>query len=256
MAARTAGHTAERADPDRPVIVAHRGLSGTLPENTLPAFRAAVESGADGIETDIQRTADGQLVLMHDETLARTTNVDRVFPGRADDPVGSFTSAELRRLDAGGWKDPAYAGTVVPTLAELVRVLRESEVRLYAEFKDPQHYPGVEQQTVEILRHHRVLDRVKFESFSVDALRRVRRLLPDAEVGLASGRAPDDLADLGWLTSVNIGHRHVDADLVRTVGAYGVEVTVWTVDDPGHAKWFADLGVRTITTNRPDLLAA
>ena len=105
-----------RVDASHVLVIAHRGDSAVAPENTLPAMTAAARAGADLVEFDVQRTSDGHLVVVHDTTFARTTDVAQVFPGRADDPVGSFTLAEVRRLDAGSWLFPAYAGTRVPTL--------------------------------------------------------------------------------------------------------------------------------------------
>lgn len=243
---------------ERPIIVAHRGLSGTRPENTGPAFLGAIEAGADGVETDIQRTSDNHLVLFHDANLKRTTDVEQVFPDRVNDPLGTFTLAELRTLDAGRWKDPDFAGTTVPTLEELLVILADCDVRLYAEFKAPNLYPGIEQQTIEVMRDHKMVvdnggGRVKFESFDLSALQRVRELLAETEIGLASAHPPDDLSTVNWVDSINIDYRNVDAGLVAAAASHGLELTVWTVDDPQLISWYADLGVTTITTNRADV---
>lgn len=100
--------------------IAHRGASGYVPENTLAAVRPGVEQGADLVEIDVQRSADGALVVMHDTTLARTTDVEEVFPDRAPWDVGDFTLAELRLLDAGSWFGHEFAGEPVPTLEQVL----------------------------------------------------------------------------------------------------------------------------------------
>src|SRR5688572_17841479 len=129
---------APRADVD---IVAHRGASGVAPENTLAAVRLALKQGADIIENDIMRTSDGQLVIMHDVSLARTTDVEQVFPDRSPWNVGSFTLAEIKQLDAGSWFSPKFAGERVPTLREWVLAVGSAGMLLEA--KDPQLYPGI-----------------------------------------------------------------------------------------------------------------
>jgi len=95
----------------------------THPENTLAAFREAIRLGAHQIEFDVCETADGKLVVMHDRLLTRTTNVKDVFPNRRNDPTSSFTLAELKQLDAGGWKGPRFAGERIPTLAETLAIM-------------------------------------------------------------------------------------------------------------------------------------
>ncbi len=102
-------------------VVAHRGSSGAAPENTLAAVRLALRQKSDVMENDIQRTADGELVIMHDTTLARTTDVEQVFPARAPWNVGDFTLAEIKQLDAGSWFATEFAGERVPTLARVGR---------------------------------------------------------------------------------------------------------------------------------------
>jgi glycerophosphoryl diester phosphodiesterase len=104
-------------------VVAHRGSSGAAPENTLAAVELALAHRADVVENDIQRTKDGELVVMHDLTLARTTDVEEVFPDRAPWNVADFTLAEIKQLDAGSWFSPEFAGERVPTLAEWVRAV-------------------------------------------------------------------------------------------------------------------------------------
>ncbi|WP_281259550.1 glycerophosphodiester phosphodiesterase family protein, partial [Streptomyces glaucescens] len=94
----------------RPAVIAHRGASAYAPENTLAAVDKAAELGIEWVENDVQRTKDGELVVIHDDSLRRTTDVETVFPDRAPWQVRDFTAAEIARLDAGSWFGPAYAG--------------------------------------------------------------------------------------------------------------------------------------------------
>ena len=110
------------------VAIAHRGLNREYPENTLPAFEAALQRGADFVEVDTRTTADGALVVIHDSTVDRTTN--------GTGPVSSFTLAEIRALDAGSWFAPQYAGLRVPTFEEVATLVRRYERRIYIDFKD------------------------------------------------------------------------------------------------------------------------
>lgn len=104
-------------------VTAHRGFSAAAPENTVPPEEAAAAAGADMVERDVQRTSDGHPIVVHDKTSARTTDVATVFPGRAKDPAGSFSLAEVQRLDAGSWKGARSRGTQVPTLQACVRAV-------------------------------------------------------------------------------------------------------------------------------------
>ena len=135
-------------------LIAHRGASAYAPENTVPAFQLAAEQGATFVEFDLQLTKDGRIVCLHDATLERTTDVEVVFPDRAEVtgegpqakrqwPLSSFTLAEVRRLDAGAWFDPKYRGTRIPTFAETIDALR-GRSGLFIELKLPERYPGIE----------------------------------------------------------------------------------------------------------------
>ena len=124
-------------------VVAHRGSSGAAPETTLAAVRLAIAQKSDVVENDIQRTLDGELVIMHDLTLARTTDVEQVFPNRAPWNVRDFTLAEIKQLDAGSWFAPEFAGERVPTLAEWFSAVGQ-QAGMLLEPKSPELYPGIE----------------------------------------------------------------------------------------------------------------
>jgi len=146
-------HAAGR-EPARPWVVAHRGASAYAPENTIPAFVLGASQGATFVEIDLQRTRDGALVVLHDVTLERTTDVEEVFPDRARTvvvkgetrrqwPLADFTLDEVRRLDAGSWFDARFAGTRVPTFADVITAVK-GRTGIYIELKAPERYPGIE----------------------------------------------------------------------------------------------------------------
>ncbi|WP_224390629.1 glycerophosphodiester phosphodiesterase family protein [Pseudonocardia sp. ICBG1293] len=257
-AALLATATTALADTDRPrpgpEVVAHRGASADAPENTLAAADGALAQRADAVEVDVQRTADGHLVLVHDATLARTTDVERVFPARALAPVGSFTLAELRRLDAGSWFSPAFAGERIPTLAEFGDRLG-GRADLLIELKDPARYPGVEKEVGYEVDGRRD---VVVQSFDHDAMRRFTEATPDVPAGwLFDGRptaAQLDDAVAHGVTQINPSFRDVDSTLVADVRARGMQTGVYTVNDPDDMRRTARTGVDRIITDRPAVL--
>src|SRR5262245_24168968 len=115
----------------RPTLIAHRGASWDAPEHTLPAYELALKQGADFVEPDLQLTKDGVLICMHDTTLERTTDVEDIYPDRAQQkngrktwPVADFTWEEIQKLDAGKWKSAEFAGTRVPTFQQMIDLVR------------------------------------------------------------------------------------------------------------------------------------
>jgi len=145
-------------------VIAHRGASYLAPEETAPAYLLARDLGADYLEADIQRTKDGALIALHDDTFERTTDVAEIFPGRKADTVETFTLAEIHTLDAGSWfnkKFPdrarkSYAGLKVLTLEELLDIAVGGTNRpgIYLEIKEPKRFPGITRQLVEMLAQH------------------------------------------------------------------------------------------------------
>jgi glycerophosphoryl diester phosphodiesterase len=138
-----------------PAVIAHRGASYDAPEETVPAYTLARELGADYLEMDIQRTRDGVLIALHDNTLERTTNIAEVYPQRAKDPLNTFTLEEIKRLDAGSWFNKAYpdrarasyAGLKILTLDEVIDIAEAAKNKpgLYIETKGPAQFPGIEE---------------------------------------------------------------------------------------------------------------
>lgn len=250
-----------------PVLIAHRGASGYAPENTLAAVDRADRMGVDWVENDVQRTKDGELVIVHDDSLARTTNVEEVFPERAPWKIKDFTAAEIRRLDAGSWFGPAYAGTRVPTLKQYLNRVGANRQKLLMEVKNPALYPGIEKDIVRVLRKEgwlepaRVRHGLVVQSFSADSVRAVHSLVPSVTTGFLGTPAVAELPRYAAYTDqINPQHGTIDAAYVAAVhrlkGAHGkrLRVHTWTVDDAVNAKKVRGFGVDGIISNRPDVV--
>jgi glycerophosphoryl diester phosphodiesterase len=231
------------AMPDvMPAVIAHRGASADAPENTLAAVAEARRQGADGLEVDVQRTADGALVLHHDATPRRTTDAAAEL---ADRPLGGLTLAELRALDAG-------AGERIPTLAELLDAAGDLDLLL--ELKDPWHYPGIADEVVAELAGRRAVV-MSFDASAVRSVCSVRS--PGVTVGQLLAAAPDaalldDIATYAALVTVD--HRAMHADLAAAIRDRGMSPGVYTVNEGAEMRRMLDLGVDRIITDRPGLL--
>jgi glycerophosphoryl diester phosphodiesterase len=264
----TSGAPASADDrPHRPVVVAHRGASAYAPENTLEAVDKADELGISWVENDVQRTKDGELVVIHDTGLARTTDVEQVFPDRSPWKVSDFTLEEIERLDAGSWFSPAYAGARVPTLEQYLDRVSAHHQKLLLEIKAPQLYPGIERDTLRELRRagwldrHHVKHRLIIQSFSADSLTAVHELRPDVKTGYLGTPAVADLPEYAKFTDqINPYHGTVTPEYVASVhrlrGVHGhaLEVYTWTIDDGPTAARLAGYGVDGIITNAPDVI--
>ncbi len=246
----------------RVVNVAHRGASAYAPENTLAAVRKAIGRDSDLVEVDVHRSRDGALVLLHDTTLTRTTNVREIFPDRAPWLVGDFTLAEIRRLDAGSWKWPADAGEKVPTLAEAIDVLHPSRAGLLLELKAVALYPGIVAEVAAALRERpgylesaTRAGRLVVQSFDHEAMLDHKALEPAVPVGLLGSPARERLPVLAtWADYVNPGMWSADASYVAAVHRHRMGCLVWTVNRASAMRRALHMGVDGVITNRPDVL--
>ncbi|MFI7014892.1 glycerophosphodiester phosphodiesterase [Streptomyces sp. NPDC050164] len=258
---------ARAADGGSPLVIAHRGASAYAPENTLAAVDKAAELGIRWVENDVQRTRDGELVVLHDDNLRRTTDVEEVFPDRAPWKVKDFTAAEIGRLDAGSWFGPAHAGARVPTLEQFVNRVERHHQKLLLEIKNPELYPGIERQTLKVLSNEGWLDRSHLagrlivQSFSADSVRTVHELKPAVKTGFLGTPPVSDLpAYAGFADQINPSYGSLSTAYVSSVqaltGPHGrpLEVFTWTVDDAATAQRVAEYGVDGIITNKPDVV--
>ena len=229
----------------RPLVIAHRGASGHLPENTLPAFALAVEQRADMIETDLHRTRDGTVVITHDEDLAG-------LGGRGE--IAEATLAEVRGLDAGG-------GECVPTLDEILDGFG-ARIAFNLELKrgTAGAYEGLEATTLAAVRGRGLLAGTLFSAFYDPVLAQLRALEPAARIGLlVSRRFPHDAVARARALGAEALHPEaplVDAEWVEEAHAAGLAVYAFTVDDPAEMRRLLALGVDGLFTNYPDRLRA
>jgi glycerophosphoryl diester phosphodiesterase len=275
--------------PPRPWVIAHRGASAYAPENTVPAFELGARQGAEFVEIDIQRTKDGQIVVLHDLTLERTTDVERLFPGRArpapDDPkktprwwLDDFTLAEVQRLDAGTWFDPKFARTRIPTFDETIKSVR-GRTGLFIELKSPERYPGIEAEMMGVLERHGLhrpgadpRTPIVIQSFTVPSIERLAGMgtkLP--LVVLFSARdagkwlTPEGLKAIrGFAAGISPEKPSLatHADGWRRAASLGLTITPWTFRASavkGYAsvtdemKHFLAAGADGVITDNPDL---
>jgi glycerophosphoryl diester phosphodiesterase len=239
---------------DRPLIIAHRGASAAAPQNTLAAFRRAMELGADGVELDVHLSADGIPVVIHN------FEVDDVTDGTGK--VTDKTLAELKELDAGAKFSPEFAGERIPTLAQVFEVL-EGKLLVNVELKDlsPKGV-GLEAPVAEVVRQCGMESKVLFSSFNPFTLRRVRPLAPGIPSGLLYSHDLPPYLRRAWLAPFTPHEaRHPDAEmtdarLVQWCRRRKLRINVWTVDEPDEMRRLIALGVDGIITDVPDVLSA
>jgi glycerophosphoryl diester phosphodiesterase len=255
---------AQAADPpDRPVeIVAHAGGLAAAPQNTVAAVQLAVRHGADVIENDFQVTADGKLVVIHDTSLANTTNVEEVYPDRAPWNVGDFTLAEIRQLDAGSWFAPEFTGQRVPTLREWARAVGD-DTDMLIEAKTPELYPGMEILLARELGARPVFrrairqGRLVVMSFNHPWLRAFHYLASAVPIGLIYAWHPtrEELrAASRWADSFVPAMSVVDGETVKVARRLGMRTFIWTVNVPADMQTLVGWGVDGIITDVPALL--
>jgi glycerophosphoryl diester phosphodiesterase len=223
----------------RTLVGGHRGNPAEHPENTLASFRSAIELGVDMIECDVHLSADGELVVIHDHTLDRTTDGSGLVVQRS--------LADLRRLDAGG-------GERLPILAEVCDLARD-RVGLAIELKQiPIPYPGLEEKLIACLDALGMLDQTAVLSFDHRSVRRVKDLEPRLAVGVLEGARPIDPIGLMRSAGANIYSPHygaMDRELVDEIHGAGGAVGAWTVDDATAVAWCHACGPDSVFTNCP-----
>jgi len=263
----------------QPLVWAHRGARSVAPENTMAAAHAALGQGAFGWELDVHLSQDGQVVVIHDHGLRRTTDVKtRSFP-RQDQVVGRLTLAELRALDAGSWfarRDPfgtiadgtvghrelsAFRGELLPTLAEALAWSREAGLAVNVEIKDQLggDDDGLVRATAKRIRESGWAGRVCVSSFRAASVSLFHEFCPEVPVGLlldtTAMQAPVErimgaLRDLG-ATALHPAVRGLRPGLIREFTSSGFVVNVYTVNTPEQLIWLAREGATGVITDFP-----
>lgn len=233
----------------QPLVWAHRGASGYAPENTLAAFQKAVDLGADGVELDIQLTKDDQIVVIHDETIDRTSD------GKGW--VKDYTLEELRAFNYNRTK-PEYKHADIPTMREVFELLKPTGLFINIEIKTGVvFYEKIEEKILALTKEMGMEDRVCYSSFNHYTVTRIHELKPDAEVGFLYADGPIDMPSYGVKHGVNALHPalyNLQYDgFVKECKEKGLKLNVWTVNERPYMEMCCQYGVDAIITNYPDI---
>ncbi len=239
----------------RPIVIAHRGFSAEAPENTLVAVRAAIAAGADMVEVDVTLTADGEVVVIHDDTLDRTTD--------GSGPVADHTLEQLLRLDAGSWFARRFRGERIPTLAQVLdevrgRILINVEIKPEAVGEEVEG--GIAERVVKLIEERDMRNQVIVSSFEPRALQQIDEI--DPEIATASlyneelHRDMDPLAIVGAVgaRTLNLSKDQVTPAIVERCRQNQVQVGVYTANRAREMRRLIRMDVDAIFTDRPDRL--
>ena len=229
------------------IRIAHRGASGIAPENTLAAFNKAIEIGVDAVELDLHGTADGEIVVIHDASLDRTTDMCGL--------INQTTLADIKQADAGAWFHPQFKGELIPTLEEALFSIAGKTIAVL-EIKDSSITHAVVEKVIDMS----LLERVVIISFNISDLHTVRTIEPRIPTGWLIGSNNENidpiqlcqnLCSLGS-SLLNVYHLLITEEFAYEVRKRGISLWTWTVDDIDRMLFMRDIGVQGITSNHPE----
>ncbi|WNR46364.1 glycerophosphodiester phosphodiesterase [Paenibacillus roseipurpureus] len=226
-------------------VTAHRGSSADAPENTLGAFRQAMLDHAGYAELDVQETADGVVMLMHDDNALRTTGLDK--------NMWEVTSTELKQVSAGSWFHKDFKDETVPTLDEVISLVK-GHMRLNIELKNNGHGVGLAQKTVDLIQAHDFVKECTVTSFDVNLLHTVKALNSSIKTGLIVSQKTENVEESmksADFDVISAAYPIVNESFVKMAEDHHKEVYVWTVNDARMMKRMLALGVSSIITNEP-----
>ncbi len=231
----------------KPLVYGHRGAAYEAPENTLPSFKLAKRLGVYGVEMDLHTSKDGELIVMHDETLDRTTNGKGL--------IRNHSLAEIKRLDAGYKFGSKWKGTKVPTLREVFESL--GKINYYLEIKQSfKIYPRIEEKILNLIDEFGLKTKVEIISFDFDALERIRELDKTIKIGLLY------VGKSSWFINIakrlNANALQPDFNLlykedVLIANRNKLDIAAWTIDKKEDINRAIDLNIHSITSNNPRL---
>jgi len=230
------------------IKIAHRGSSGSYPENTRLAFEKAIEAGADMIEMDCRLSKDGHVVVIHDDRLDRTARAKGFVKGK--------TLRQLKKLDVGAWLKKSFKGERIQTLEEILEIV-SGKVEINLEIKSVLHGPlGIELKVLFIVSHFDYLERAIFSSFDYQSLRRLRELAPDVRIGVLYGAGSKDnpfqAAREMNAYSLHIQREFATPHFLEEARELGLKSFVWTVNEVKEMEKFLSLGVDGIISDFPE----
>lgn len=229
-------------------IFAHRGYSGNYPENTMLAFKKAIECGVDGIELDVQLTKDGEVVIIHDETIDRTTT--------GQGYVADYIYEELEKLDASyKFKDCGF--NKIPTLKEYFELVKDLKLITNIELKTGvNQYLGIEEKVWEMIKEYKLEDRVIISSFNHFSVMRMKKIAPQLKYGFLS---EDWIIDAGKYTHshgvqcYHPSYNNLISEVIDELKKYDLEINTWTVNEEKDMEYLYSKGIDVIITNYPEL---
>lgn len=237
--------------PIRDEVQAHRGASAIAPENTVAAFRAAAEQGARWVELDVALLADDTLVVIHDDSIDRTTS------GKG--ALGALTRADIATLDAGAWFDGKYAGERLPTLEEAIAALGELGLSANVEIKQHKHHKSLDQLVHAVqadIRKRGPKTEIMISSFDPEALKAMQALEPDLEMAMLWSRPPEDWAEKLKLipaTTIHMHYKALSIGMLEETSKNGIKVRAWTCNNPVELVSFWGAGLTGVITDNPKL---
>ena len=230
-----------------PKVFAHRGGRKWAPENTLSAFKKSLAIHADGIELDIHRCKSGELVVIHDESVDRTTDGTGL--------VKDLTLAELRKLDAGSKYNPQFAAEKIPLLSEVLSLV-DGKAIINIEIKNtPISYPGIEDELIGMLENYKYPEKIMISSFDHQVLQAVGHKAPRYKLGLLDSAIIADLPGYAKTVGAKSWNPDVEcarADAIKNAHEHGIEVHPWTVNDKNNWQRLTSAGVDAIITDDPE----
>lgn len=228
---------------------AHRGFSGQYPENTMLAFEKAVEAGADGIELDVQLSADGVPVIIHDETLLRTGGVEGF--------VKDYSLEDLKAIDVSGRFGDSYGKMEIPTLEEYLKRFQDVPIITNIELKTSVFtYDGLEEKVLDMIKKFGQEKKIIISSFNHYSCVKMKQLCPEMPCGLLEESRLVDEAAYGAGLGMDYLHPMfptVDEKYVADAKAHGIQINTWTVNEWDYMLYLVKLGVHAIIGNYPDL---
>lgn len=233
---------------DKPLVIAHRGASAYAPENTTASFKKALEMGANGIELDVHISKDDHLIVMHDERVDRTTNGTGF--------IKDLTLSELKNLDAGSWFDNAYIGEQIPTLEEVLDLIKDKNLFLNIELKSgPILYEGIERRVIDLITKYNMKENVIISSFNHYSLLTVKEIDPSVKTGvlyMAGLVKPWEYAKKLNADAIHPLFYNIVPLVVIGCSNNKIQINPFTVNEEAHILGVAKAGVSGIITNYPD----
>nr|WP_278524609.1 glycerophosphodiester phosphodiesterase [Eubacterium ramulus] len=223
-------------------VTAHRGYSAAYPENTIPAFKGAIQVGADWAELDVQQTADGEVIVMHDSNLKRTTGLDK--------EVWQVTWDEIKDLDNGSWFDKKYQTVRIPTLEEVLKVCR-GKIHLNIEIKPSGHDKDLEEQVAKLLKKYHMRDTCVVSSLKYDSLRKIKEADDSIETAYITSVSYGNFTDLEYANGYSVESTLLSKSFVNKAQKAGKQIYVWTVNSEERLEKVVGMGIDNVITDDP-----